>query len=213
MQRPSQAITGWPRTAKRTVDILIATLVLIFCAPLMLLIGLAIWLTSLGPIIYVQQRQGYCGNVFSIHKFRSMYHTPPNPPSFHTVTEDNSGLTPIGGFLRRRYLDEVPQFFDVLFGSMSIVGPRPHTIEEAAYYEAHVPTYQLRTVAIPGITGWAQIKNWNKSMDSIEEMQLCVQYDLEYINSYTLSFDLYIIALTTCKMLLLNTFGNGSQRG
>ena len=110
-------------------------------------------------------------------------------------------ITKVVAFLRRTSLDELPQLFNVLNGTMSIVGPRPHAVEQDGYYERQIDAYMLRHRIKPGITGWAQVNGWRGNTDKLEQMEIRVQHDLYYINNWTITFDLAIIALTVVSMI------------
>ncbi len=184
--------------AKRLSDIIIGTIILCLIAIPMLGIALAVKLTSKGPVIFKQKRYGLGGHEILVWKFRSM-----------TVCEDgdkvvqakknDSRLTPIGGFLRRTSLDELPQFINVLQGSMSIVGPRPHASAHNEQYRGLIHGYMLRHKVKPGITGLAQVSGFRGETDTIEKMEKRIEKDLEYIQNWSLTLDLKIIFLTVFK--------------
>ncbi len=183
---------------KRVEDMVLASLILVLISPLMVLIALMIKLSSSGPIFFKQRRYGVGGEEISVWKFRSM-----------TVCEDgthvpqaqknDSRITPLGGFLRKTSLDELPQFINVLQGQMSIVGPRPHAVAHNELYRKNIHGYMLRHLVKPGITGWAQINGWRGETDTLDKMEKRVEYDLEYIQNWSIFFDLKIIALTVVK--------------
>lgn len=164
----------------------------------MLVIAAAVKLTSKGPIIFKQNRYGMDGKKIKVWKFRSM-----------TVTEDgdkvtqasknDARITPLGAFLRRTSLDELPQFINVLQGSMSVVGPRPHAVAHNEMYRKKVEYYMLRHRIKPGITGWAQINGWRGETDTVDKMKMRVQYDLEYIKNWSLWLDFKIVLMTVFK--------------
>jgi putative colanic acid biosysnthesis UDP-glucose lipid carrier transferase len=183
---------------KRVEDVVLASVILLLISPLMLLIAVAIKLSSSGPVFFRQRRYGVGGEEISVWKFRSM-----------TVCEDgahvpqaqknDSRITPLGAFLRRTSLDELPQFINVLQGQMSIVGPRPHAVAHNELYRKNIHGYMLRHLVKPGITGWAQINGWRGETDTLDKMEKRVEYDLEYIQNWSILFDLKIIALTIFK--------------
>lgn len=183
---------------KRIEDIILSTLILLFISPVIVAISLIVKLTSKGPIIFKQKRYGLDGKAITVWKFRSMSVM----ENGNTVTQARKGdsrLTSIGGFLRKTSLDELPQFFNVLKGDMSIVGPRPHAVVHNEQYRRLIKGYMLRHTMKPGITGWAQINGWRGETDTLEKMEKRVEYDLEYIRTWSVWLDLKIIFLTVFK--------------
>ncbi len=183
---------------KRTEDIVVSALILLMILPLLIAIAIAVKLTSKGPVIFKQDRYGLCGRKIKVWKFRSMTVTENNA----VVTQAKKGdarITKLGGFLRRTSLDELPQFFNVLKGDMSIVGPRPHAVAHNEEYRKKVDFYMVRHKAKPGITGWAQINGWRGETDTINKMEKRVEFDLHYIKHWSLWFDIKIIFLTILK--------------
>ena len=186
---------GVDAMVKRLEDLVIAIGVLTVMAVPMLCISLAIRLTSPGPVIFKQRRYGLDGEEFRMWKFRTM-----------TVCEDSSDLaqvtrrdtrvTAIGHFLRRTSLDELPQFVNVLTGSMSVVGPRPHASAHNEQYRHLVRRYMVRHKVRPGITGWAQMNGWRGETDTVEKMAGRVEHDLWYIRNWSVFLDLRIILRT-----------------
>lgn len=180
---------------KRLEDIILGSLILLMISPLMILIALAVKLTSSGPIIFKQRRYGLNGQIIEVWKFRSM-----------SVTEDGGHvpqaqrndprITPLGSFLRKTSLDELPQFINVLQGRMSIVGPRPHAVAHNEQYRKLIHGYMLRHKVKPGITGWAQVNGWRGETETVDKMEMRVQFDLEYINNWSVWLDIKIIAMT-----------------
>ena len=189
------SLTGIELTIKRLVDIGGALFGLVLFSPVMLLISILIPLTSRGPVFYRQKRVGLNGQIFEILKFRSM---PPDAESsvgavWATVADERP--TPLGKFIRRTSLDELPQLFNVLQGDMSLVGPRPERPVFVDGFSKTMPYYDLRHKVKPGITGWAQVNGW-RGNTSIEKRVEC---DLYYIQNWSLWFDLWIILLTIVK--------------
>jgi len=186
---------GWNSVLKRFVDLSFSTLAVIVTAPLMLAIAAAVKVSSPGPVLFKQRRYGMDGKVICIYKFRTM-----------SVCEDgvdvpqakkcDPRVTRIGAFLRRMSLDELPQFFNVLKGDMSVVGPRPHAISHNELYKKLIKNYMLRHKVKPGITGWAQVNGYRGETDTIEKMAYRVKYDLFYIEHWSVWFDLKIMLLT-----------------
>ena len=166
----------------------------------MLAIAMAVKLSSPGPIYFKQKRNGWNGSVINVYKFRSMYLHQEDDGQVTQATKGDPRITPLGRFLRRTSLDELPQFINVLQGRMSIVGPRPHAVAHNDYYKLHVPRYMLRHKVKPGITGWAQVHGLRGETDTIEKMEKRVEYDLFYIEHMSLWFDLRIMAMTVFKV-------------
>lgn len=177
---------------KRAFDICFATFAVILTAPLMLLISLVIKLTSPGPIFFRQQRVGLSGRTFFIYKFRTMQHTGAGESDRRWTTRDDPRRTRFGRWLRAASLDELPQFFNVLNGEMSVVGPRPERPHFVEQFVQTVSLYHTRHNLKVGITGWAQVNGW-RGDTSIDKR---VEYDLYYLNNWSFGFDLRIILLT-----------------
>ena len=191
-------MSGLTHVAKVTQDKVLAALILLLVSPLMLAIALAIKLTSPGPVLFTQLRHGWNGEKIKVYKFRSMvvHH---ERGAVTQATRQDARITPLGAFLRRTSLDELPQFFNVLQGSMSIVGPRPHAVQHNEHYKELVPGYMRRHKVKPGITGWAQINGFRGETDTLNKMEQRVTHDLFYIENISLWFDLKIILLTVFK--------------
>lgn len=183
---------------KRVEDIALASSILFVIAIPMMLIALAIKLTSKGPVIFKQNRYGMDGKRIKVWKFRSMTVTE-DGDAVKQATKNDARITPIGGFLRRTSLDELPQFINVLQGSMSVVGPRPHAVAHNEVYRKKVEYYMLRHRIKPGITGWAQVNGWRGETDTLDKMQKRVEYDLEYIKNWSLWLDFKIVIFTLYK--------------
>ena len=182
-------------TLKKLEDLILGSLILLLISPLMLLIALAIKLSSPGPIFFKQRRHGLNGEVIKVYKFRTMTSLDDGDVVVQ-ATKDDARITPIGKFLRRSSLDELPQFINVLQGSMSIVGPRPHALSHNEHYRTLIDSYMQRHKVKPGITGWAQVNGFRGETDTLEKMQARVDFDLYYINHWSLGLDLKIIMLT-----------------
>lgn len=192
-------MVGVNRWLKALEDRLLAALILLLISPLMLVIALAVKLTSAGPVFYRQNRHGLNGNIFTIYKFRSMVLHQEDGGKVTQARRNDARLTPIGGFLRRTSLDELPQFINVLKGEMSIVGPRPHAIEHNRQFMEIIEFYMQRHKVKPGITGWAQVNGYRGETDTISKMEKRIQYDLYYIENWSLWLDLKIIAMTVLR--------------
>ena len=187
--------TGTNRLVKRIEDVVLASLILVLISPLLLAIAIGVRLTSPGPALFRQRRNGLDGTEIVVWKFRSM-RTQDDGAVVPQATKGDPRITPFGAFLRRTSLDELPQFFNVLQGRMSIVGPRPHAVAHNEQYRQLIKAYMVRHKVKPGITGWAQIHGHRGETDTIEKMQARVEYDLEYLRNWTLGLDLQIIART-----------------
>lgn len=178
-----------------------AFLILMMISPLLLVIAIAVKMSSTGPILFRQKRGGLDGREIVVWKFRTMKIHTESKDTVTQASKDDPRVTKIGAFLRRSSLDELPQFFNVLQGRMSIVGPRPHAIEHNDYYCKIIDSYMLRHRLKPGITGWAQVNGWRGETDVIEKMDMRVKYDLYYINNWSVWFDLRIIAMTVWSVI------------
>jgi len=183
---------------KRCEDVLLSILILTIISPVMLFIASDIKLTSKGPVLYKQQRYGIGGEKIVVWKFRSMT-VCDSGDIIKQASKNDSRITPLGVFLRRTSLDELPQFINVLQGRMSIVGPRPHAVAHNEQYRKSIHGYMLRHLVKPGITGWAQINGWRGETDTMDKMEKRIEYDLQYIQNWSIFFDLKIIVLTIFK--------------
>lgn len=192
----SSPMVGINRLIKAVEDRLLAGVILILISPLLFLIAIGIKCTSRGPIFFKQQRHGWDGRIIKVYKFRTMIEHQEKAGWITQATVDDKRITPFGKFLRRTSLDELPQFFNVLQGRMSIVGPRPHALAHNEFYKDSIHTYMQRHRVKPGITGWAQVNGWRGETDTITKMQKRIEYDLYYINNWSLAFDVKIILLT-----------------
>jgi putative colanic acid biosynthesis UDP-glucose lipid carrier transferase len=194
-------ILGLSRMLKRGLDLAGASLLIVLLWPVMLAIALAIRLDSPGPVLFRQRRNGERGEPIVVHKFRSMHVAASDEGAVHEdgLRQARSGddrITAVGRYLRRTSLDELPQLFNVLGGSMSLVGPRPHAAEHNALYRRLIPGYMLRHSVKPGITGWAQINGLRGLTDTPDKMQRRVEFDRYYITHWSLWLDLQILLKT-----------------
>ncbi|MDE2092954.1 MAG: undecaprenyl-phosphate glucose phosphotransferase [Burkholderiales bacterium] len=187
--------TGTNELVKRISDIVLATIILILISPLLLAIAIGVKLSSSGPVIFKQRRNGLDGGEIVVYKFRSMT-AQDNGPVVRQAVKDDPRITRFGAFIRRTSLDELPQFINVLQGRMSIVGPRPHAVAHNEEYRRLIKAYMVRHKVKPGITGWAQVNGHRGETDTIEKMQARVEYDLEYLRNWSLGLDLQIIVRT-----------------
>lgn len=185
---------------KRALDIVCAAVGLVLLSPVLLIVAALVRLTSAGPALYHQQRVGQNGRVFTVHKFRSMRQDAEAGTGAVWAQAKDSRVTPIGGFLRRTRLDEVPQLWNVLVGDMSMVGPRPERPEFVSELTEKIPFYGLRHSVRPGVTGWAQVRYTYGA--SVEDALEKLQYDLFYIKHMTVPFDLFVL-LSTIKIVVL----------
>jgi sugar transferase (PEP-CTERM system associated) len=192
--------TRFGRAVKRGVDLACSVIGLILLAPVMTLVALAVRLTSPGPVLYHQTRVGRDGRVFLVHKFRSMRTDAEAGTGAVWAQTNDTRVTPVGRFLRRARLDELPQLWNVLRGDMSMVGPRPERPEFVSQLTKQIPFYGLRHGVRPGVTGWAQVSYTYGA--SVEDALQKLQYDLFYIKNVTVAFDLFIL-FSTVKTVLL----------
>lgn len=185
---------------KRTSDIIIATLILILISPFMAAIAIGVKMSSPGPVLFKQRRYGLNGQEIVVYKFRSMTVAEDGD---HVVqaTRNDKRITPLGGFLRRTSLDELPQFINVLQGRMSIVGPRPHAVAHNEEYRKLISGYMQRHKVKPGITGLAQVNGLRGETDTLDKMERRVRYDLYYVKKWSLWLDLKIIFKTIFTVL------------
>jgi putative colanic acid biosysnthesis UDP-glucose lipid carrier transferase len=187
--------TGINAIAKRTSDIVMSLAVIGLSAPLMAVIAIAVKLSSPGPVLFVQRRNGMDGQEIFIYKFRTM-RVMEHGTLIRQVTRDDARVTAIGRWLRRTSLDELPQFFNVLQGRMSVVGPRPHAVVHNELYRRQIKGYMVRHKAKPGITGWAQINGCRGETASVARMKERAALDLEYLRGWSLGLDFSIMART-----------------
>ncbi len=195
-ETPFDGVTG---VTKRLSDILISLVAITLTAPIMIAIALAIKFTSPGPVIFRQKRYGLDGRNINVWKFRSMYVTE-NGANVQQATRDDPRITPVGRFLRRTSLDELPQFFNVLEGRMSVVGPRPHAVAHNETFRKVIKGYMVRHKVKPGITGWAQVNGARGETPALADMERRVEFDLEYLRTWSLRLDLLIIWRTVLLM-------------
>ncbi|MEJ1964015.1 MAG: exopolysaccharide biosynthesis polyprenyl glycosylphosphotransferase [Gammaproteobacteria bacterium] len=190
---------GMDAVMKRATDIVIGSLSLLLVSPIMIMIALAVKLTSRGPILFRQRRYGLNGEEIMVYKFRSM-----------TVCEDgavvtqatkaDTRITPLGRILRKSSLDELPQLFNVLEGKMSVVGPRPHAVAHNEQYRKLIDGYMIRHKVRPGITGLAQVNGLRGETETVEKMRDRVKYDLEYLTHWSPWLDVKIVFKTVAVL-------------
>ncbi len=180
---------------KRMEDLFLAFSILTVIALPMLIIAAIIKITSPGPVLFKQDRYGMDGKKIKVWKFRSM-RVMDNGEVVKQATKNDPRVTKFGAFLRRTSLDELPQFFNVIQGTMSVVGPRPHAVSHNEEYRKKVAYYMLRHKMKPGITGWAQVNGWRGETDTVEKMEMRIKYDLEYIRNWSIWMDFKIVVFT-----------------
>jgi Undecaprenyl-phosphate glucose phosphotransferase len=186
---------GWNRVLKRMIDLIFGGLFLIIASPLMFIISLLIKLTSKGSVLYKQERVGMDGQTFMMFKFRTMMVDAEKEVGPIWAEANDPRRTPLGAFLRKTSLDELPQLFNVLKGEMSLVGPRPERPIFVEEFRNQVPSYMLRHKIKAGMTGWAQVNGW-RGNTSLEER---VKHDLFYIENWSISFDMRVLFMTLWK--------------
>lgn len=197
-------INDWDSVAKRAFDIVFSLLGIILFSPVMIATAIAIKLDSKGPVIFKQKRHGFNNEIIEVYKFRSMYVEMSDPTARNAVTKNDPRVTRVGRIIRKTSIDELPQFFNALFGSLSLVGPRPHAIAAQSHnklYHEVVDGYFARHKVKPGVTGWAQINGWRGEIDNDEKIKTRTEYDLYYIENWSLWFDLKILLLTPIRLL------------
>ncbi|MDQ7017388.1 MAG: undecaprenyl-phosphate glucose phosphotransferase [Gammaproteobacteria bacterium] len=195
-------MSGMNQFVKAVEDRLLGLLIFVLIMPFLLLIALGVKLTSPGPVLFKQKRHGWDGREIRVYKFRSMVVHQEGAGVVTQAKKGDARITPFGAFLRRTSLDELPQFFNVLQGRMSIVGPRPHALAHNEAFKDKIEQYMLRHKVKPGITGWAQVNGYRGETDTLYKMQKRVEYDLNYIENWSLWLDLKIIFLTIFKGFL-----------
>ena len=189
---PFNGVDGW---VKRAEDIVLGIVALIVACLPMIAVAIAVKVNSSGPVLFRQRRYGLSGREIYIYKFRTMTVTE-DGAKIRQATKGDRRITAVGAFLRRTSLDELPQLFNVIDGSMSLVGPRPHAVAHNEQYRSLVHNYMLRHKVKPGITGWAQVNGWRGETDTTEKMQKRVEHDLYYIQNWHLGLDVKILWMT-----------------
>lgn len=192
----SRPLGDWSRVAKRVEDLVVSVLALVFIAPLVVLVAVAVKLDSPGPVLFRQRRLGFNNNVITVFKFRSMTHRAAADDDVAQARRTDPRVTRVGRILRRTSIDELPQLLNVLRGEMSLVGPRPHALAHNEQYAALIDGYLGRHRVQPGITGWAQVNGLRGETDTLDKMQRRVEHDLAYTADWSLALDIKILALT-----------------
>jgi putative colanic acid biosynthesis UDP-glucose lipid carrier transferase len=194
---PLQGMSGlW----KRTFDVCLAALLLLLFWPALLALAAAIKISSPGPALFKQRRYGLNGEEILVYKFRSMTVCEDGPVVAQAQPGDRR-VTPIGAFLRRTSMDELPQILNVLEGKMSFVGPRPHAVAHNEEYRKLINGYMIRHKVRPGITGWAQVNGLRGETSTVDKMHRRIQYDIDYLKNWSLALDLRILARTALTVL------------
>ncbi len=191
---------GMNGVLKRGSDIVFASILLLFIWPLLLFIAAGVRMSSPGPILFRQRRYGLYGESINVYKFRTM-RVCEDGQAVTQAQRNDPRVTRYGSFLRRTSLDELPQLFNVLAGTMSLVGPRPHAVSHNEEYRKIIAGYMLRHKVRPGITGWAQVNGYRGETETVEKMQRRVEYDLDYLRNWSLRLDLNIMVKTALLVL------------
>ena len=187
---------------------MVGGIILLLALPVMGLVALAVKFDSPGPALFRQKRFGFNNERIDVFKFRSLYHEHSDPTASKVVTKNDSRVTRVGRFIRKTSLDELPQLFNVAFsGNLSLVGPRPHAVQgklQSRLFDEAVDGYFARHRVKPGITGWAQVNGWRGEIDNEEKIQKRVEFDLYYIENWSVLFDLVILLKTPLSLLTKN---------
>ena len=197
-------MADWDIVTKAIFDRVVGAAMLVVLAPVMLGLAIAVRLTSPGPILFRQKRLGFNNETIEVYKFRSMYADQSDFTASKQVTRGDPRVTPLGRFIRRTSLDELPQLFNVLKGELSLVGPRPHAVQaktSTTLYDQVVDGYFARHKVKPGITGWAQVNGWRGETDTDEKIQRRVDHDLYYIENWSILFDVQIMLATPLSLV------------
>jgi len=201
-------ITDWDLVMKWLFDRIVGGFALLAALPVMALVALAIKLDSPGPVLFRQKRFGFNNERIDVFKFRSLYHNQADPTASKVVTKNDPRVTRVGRFIRKTSLDELPQLFNVVLKSnLSLVGPRPHAVQgklQSRLFDEAVDGYFARHRVKPGITGWAQINGWRGEIDNEEKIQKRVEFDLDYIENWSVLFDAYILLKTPLALMTKN---------
>jgi Undecaprenyl-phosphate glucose phosphotransferase len=194
-------ISGWNSILKRIEDLTLGIGALIALSPLLVLIAILIKIDSPGPVFFRQARLGFNNKHFDIYKFRSMYHRDIPEKRVKQASRGDPRITRVGRFIRRTSIDELPQLFNVIGGSMSLVGPRPHALSHNEEFSEKVRGYFARHRVKPGITGWAQVNGLRGETDTLEKITARTEHDIYYTDNWSLVFDFRILMLTVVSVL------------
>ena len=199
----AKPIANWGSLLKRVLDIVVASVSLVVLSPLMIGTAIAIKRDSAGPVLFKQKRIGFNNEEVVVWKFRSLYHEQSDHAAKKSVTRNDDRVTKVGRFIRKTSIDELPQLFNVLMGTLSLVGPRPHIRNQATnnrLFEEVADGYMARHKVKPGMTGWAQIHGWRGEIDDDDKLKQRVQHDIYYIENWSIGLDLYILFTTPLKL-------------
>ena len=196
-ETPFYGVSG---LTKRLCDVSLSLLFLLLALPVMILIAIGVKLSSPGPVLFKQRRYGVDGRDIIVYKFRSMT-VCEDGAEIKQVTRNDQRVTPLGAFLRKTSLDELPQIINVLQGRMSLVGPRPHAVAHNELYRKLIKGYMIRHKVKPGITGWAQVHGLRGETDTLDKMKARIEYDLDYLRNWSLQLDLRIVIKTFVVLL------------
>jgi Undecaprenyl-phosphate glucose phosphotransferase len=194
-------LAGWSAFLKAAFDYGLGLLLTVILLPVMVLIAIAIRLESPGPVLFRQERYGFANRIFHIYKFRTMFHRPSFEGRTVQATRYDPRVTRLGYILRRFSLDELPQLFNVLNGTMSLIGPRPHAVDHNEEYSRTIRGYFARHRVKPGLSGWAQVNGFRGEIKTLDEMKARINYDVYYVENWSLLFDLKILAMTAVVCL------------
>jgi len=192
-----QPIAGFSAVLKRLEDFVFASIALLLLAPLMALVSIIIKIDSTGPALFCQARNGRNGEIIKVYKFRTMYQR--GSTEFKQARKNDPRITRVGSFLRRTSLDELPQLFNVIQGTMSLVGPRPHPLKLDQDFQYVIPSLYSRYAVKPGITGWAQINGFRGETRRVSDMVSRIEHDRHYVKHWTIFLDIKILVLTVFK--------------
>ena len=209
-------LSDWGAALKALFDRIVAALLILVLSPALAAVALGVKLSSPGPVLFRQTRYGFNNEKFAVFKFRSMYVDGCDAHASRLVTRGDPRVTRFGAFIRRWSLDELPQLFNVLFGDLSLVGPRPHALKVSAaglLYDEAVEGYFARHRVRPGITGWAQVNGWRGETDTLEKIEQRVAHDLYYIENWSIWLDLKILAMTPLSVFSTKTPSNAFEPG
>jgi len=190
-------IAGFNAALKRLEDFVLGSIALLILFPLMALISIVIKLDSTGPALFCQARSGRNKSIIKVYKFRTMYQN--GPSEFKQAQKNDPRITRVGAFLRKTSLDELPQLFNVIQGSMSLVGPRPHPLKLDEDFKYVIPALNSRYCVKPGITGWAQINGFRGETRRVSDMVSRIEHDRQYVKNWSIFLDLKILVLTVFK--------------
>ncbi len=192
-----QPIAGFGAALKRLEDFVFGSIALLILFPLMAIISIAVKLDSTGPALFCQARSGRNKSIIKVYKFRTMYQD--GPAEFKQAQKDDPRITRVGAFLRKTSLDELPQLFNVIQGTMSMVGPRPHPLKLDEDFKYVIPALNSRYCVKPGITGWAQINGFRGETRRVSDMVSRIEHDRHYVKNWSIFMDIKILVMTVFK--------------